>query len=225
MKNRLILLILIFSLTISLFSFNLSFSQNRNMFRRSIFQPGDAISIEVIEIELQAGRDANTFNINKDYSIARDGTIYMPLIGKLKVVGLDQEGLTALIAEKYSAYFSEPFITVTPLIRIVLMGAFNRPGSYRIDPEASLWDLIEMADGPGDGCDLNSISVVRGGEIVIDNLLMSFEQGHSLKEIGVRSGDQIKAKYISKITARQIMDYTRFGISLISLYFVMQRYK
>ena len=102
------------------------------------------------------------------------------------------------------------------------MGSFNKPGSYRIDPKESLWELIDMAGGPTSDCDLNSMKVQRRGQIVNRNLLSSFEEGHSLEEIGVNSGDQIISKAKPQIGIKEILDYTRFGISLIILYLQIQ---
>ncbi|MBN2010326.1 polysaccharide biosynthesis/export family protein [candidate division KSB1 bacterium] len=195
-----------------------SSAQTMKVLNRSVFQPGDAVRIEIMEVEVQSKLSAANFNINGDYTIDKEGTIFMPLIGTLKVTGHDQESLTKLIADKYSPYFSEPFIKVVPLIRMVLIGAFNKPGSYRIDPDESLWELISYADGPADGCDLKTLRVKRGGRIVIKNLLSSFEQGHSLRDIGVRSGDQVEALFKDRVTMRDVIDYTNFLVSLAVLY-------
>ena len=58
----------------------------------------------------------------------------------------------------------------------------------------------------------------RGGRVVIKDLLASFEQGHSLKDIGVRSGDQVEAEFKDRLTMRDIIDYTNFLVSLAVLY-------
>lgn len=218
--------ILMITIAFSQITTSISYSQRRTKFRRSQFQPGDAVRISIIEVMHTSEREGTAnFNINDEYSISREGTIFMPLVGKIKVAGYNQESLIELLAQKFSPYFKEPFITVTPLIRLTLMGAFNKPGSYRIDPNASLWELIKMAEGPTSSCDLNSLRVERGGEVVMKDLLSSFERGYSLKEIGVRSGDQIMSNDKRHFGLKEILDYTRFGISLIILYLQIQYYK
>lgn len=199
--------------------------QTTSRSRYSIFQPGDAIQISIMEImDYQSSRGGSVLTINDVFSISRKGVIFMPLIGEVKVAGHNEQTLTEVLAEKFNPYFKEPFITVVPLIRVTLMGAFNKPGSYRIDPNESLWELIDMADGPDSDCDLESISVKRGGDVVIENLLTSFEKGYSLEEIGVRSGDQIIAEYQSHFGLREILDWGRFGITLVVLYLQIQQY-
>jgi protein involved in polysaccharide export with SLBB domain len=186
------------------------------------FYPGDAVRISVIEIGRSA--DRVTFNISGDYKINSLGYIMLPLIGSVKVVGHDRVSLATQLVELYSPYLKEPYITTMPLIRVTLMGAFNKPGSYRISPESSLWELIERADGPDENCDLNSIRVERGGRILLKNMLEQFEKGYSLDDIGIRSGDQIIAKGKSSLGFRDIMNYTYFVMTAISLYFTIRNY-
>lgn len=186
------------------------------------FYPGDAVRISVIEI----GRttDRGTLNISGDYKVNSLGFIMLPLIGDVKVVGHDRISLAKQLVELYSPYLKEPYITAIPLIRVSLMGAFNRPGSYRINPESSLWELIEMAEGPRENCDLNSMRVERGGKVMQKNLLQQFERGHSLEDIGIRTGDQIIVKDRSSFGFRDIMNYTYFVMTSISLYFSIRNY-
>ncbi len=186
------------------------------------FYPGDAVRITVIELE--RGTDRRTLDLSGDYTISSMGYILLPLIGNVKVVGQDRVSLAKQLSELYSPYLKSPYITTTPLIRLTLMGAFNKPGSYRINPESSLWELINMADGPKENCDLNSIRVERGGRVVIKNLLEEFEKGHSLQDIGIRSGDQIISKGRATLGIGDIMSYTYFVMSAVSLYFTIKNY-
>lgn len=186
------------------------------------FNPGDAVRISVIE--LGRGMDRSPLNISGDYTINSSGYIALPIVGNVKAVGNDRNSLAKNLVELYSPYLKEPYITTTPLIRITLMGAFNKPGSYRISPESSLWQLIELAGGPKEDCDLNSIRVERGGKVLMKNMLEQFERGHSLEDIGVRSGDQIIAKGRSSFGLREIMNYSYFIMTAVSMYFSIKNY-
>lgn len=186
------------------------------------FYPGDAVRINVIEIEQSA--DRKSLELSGDYTISSMGYIMLPLIGNVKVVGHDRVSLAKQLVELYNPYLKSHYITTMPLIRITLMGAFNKPGSYRISPEGSLWELIDMAEGPKENCDLNSIRVERGGRVVIKNLLEEFEKGHSLLDIGIKSGDQIISKGKSQLGFGDIMSYTYFLMSAVSLYFTIKNY-
>jgi len=204
-----------------LFSHSSAIGAPKNLSKNE-FYPGDAVRITVIEISRSSER--GTLNLSGDYKINSLGYIMLPLIGNVKVIGHDRISLAKHLVELYSPYLKEPYITTMPLIRVTLMGAFNKPGSYRISPESSLWELIEMAEGPKENCDLNSMRVERSGKIVMENLLDQFERGHSLGDIGIRSGDQIFAKGKSNFGFREIMNYTYFVMTAISLYFSIRNY-
>jgi protein involved in polysaccharide export with SLBB domain len=186
------------------------------------FYPGDAVRISVIELDRSP--DRKTIDINGDYTINSMGQIMLPIVGNVKVVGYDRIGLSKQLVELYSPYLREPYIATTPMIRVTLMGSFNRPGAYRINPESSLWQLVEMAEGPKENCDLNSIRVERGGKVVIKNLLSQFERGYSLQDIGIKSGDQIFSENRSSFGFRDIMNYTYFVMTAVSLYFSIKNY-
>ncbi len=199
------------------------FAQDKNYISKNEFYPGDAMTIEFIDVYKQKG--GSSINLNGEYAIDSRGYIMLPLIGAVKVTGYNRYTLAEKLAELYKPYFTEPYISITPLIRITVRGPFYKPGAYRISPQASLWDLIEMAGGPRDNCDLTSISVVRNDEVVITDLLAGFEKGYSLEDIGVQSGDQIVAEVKKNFSVRQIFEYLRFGMSLLSLYILILRWE
>lgn len=213
----------ILSFLITCFVFNATsvYSLPQNLSKNE-FYPGDAVRINVIEIGRSTERVA--INISNDYKINSLGQIMLPLIGNVKVIGHDRISLAKHLVELYSPYLKEPYISTMPLIRVILMGAFNKPGSYWISPESSLWELIEMAEGPKEDCDLNSLRVERGGRVLLKNLLEQFERGHSLEDINIKSGDQIIAKGRSSFGLREIMNYTYFIMTAISLYLSIRNY-
>ena len=181
----------------------------------TIFQPGDAVRIQIWELFRQDPRD---LNLSNDYAINAEGFIIMPLIGEVKVVGLTSYELMQVIEEKFRAYLKDPYIYVRPLIRLTMQGAFNRPGSYRTDPSSSLWDLVALSGGPTSRCDLTNMRVERGGEITIKKLLDSFERGHSLEDVGIKSGDQIIAPEKSRLNIWQLVQIVNLFASITLLY-------
>ncbi|MBN2030722.1 polysaccharide biosynthesis/export family protein [bacterium] len=173
----------------------------------TIFRPGDAVRIQVMKLDLEAvGNDI----LSGDYGIDSRGYIIMPLIGEVRVSGLTEVELMQSLREKLEAYMKNLYVSVRPLIRVTMQGAFQRPGAYRIDPSASLHDLVTLAGGPTYNCDLSGMVVERGGKVVKKNLLESFEEGYSLEDAGIESGDQIIAP------AQGRMDFY-FYINIINL--------
>jgi protein involved in polysaccharide export with SLBB domain len=181
----------------------------------TIFQPGDAVRIHVWELYQE---QATSINLNGDYPINQAGFIIMPLIGEVKVRGLTVYELMNTLQEKLKEYLHNPYIEVHPLIRLVMQGAFNRPGSYRVDPANSLWDLVAEAGGPAANCDLKKMAVERGGKVVIKDLLQSFENGYSLEEVGIESGDQIIAYPRGTIDIATLLVIINLFASMFILY-------
>lgn len=191
--------------------------------KKNEFYPGDGMLLTFVDIYKDANK--KSFDIGGEYLIDTRGYIMMPLIGTFKVIGYNRFTLAEKIKEEYKSYFTEPFISITPLIRITLQGPFYRPGSYRVNRDDSLWDLIDRAGGPRYNCNLKSLRVVRNNKVVIKNLLTGFEKAHSLAELGIQSGDQIRAKEKTEITVRVILDYIRFVMSIFSIYLLIKRYQ
>ncbi|MBN2102759.1 polysaccharide biosynthesis/export family protein [bacterium] len=186
----------------------------------TVFQPGDAIRIHVWELYED---DQKNPNLSADYPIHQDGSIIIPLIGQIMVKGLTVHELQKLLEEKLKAYLRNPYVMIRPLIRVTMQGAFNRPGSYRVDPSHSLWDLVAAAGGPRADCDLRKIWVERGGQVVIDELLRSFEKGYSLEEVGIETGDQIIAPRRSGLNLNVIIGIVNLVASIVLLYLRLRR--
>ncbi|NQT24439.1 polysaccharide biosynthesis/export family protein [candidate division KSB1 bacterium] len=188
----------------------------------TIFQPGDAVRIQVWELYSEGGNSTLGRNMSQDYPISPGGYIIMPILGEVKVKGLTVYELMQDLQEKLREYMRNPLVYVQPLIRLTLQGAFNRPGALRVPPSSSLWDVIAIAGGPRGDCDLSKISIERGGRVIIKGLLNSFEQGYSLEDIGVESGDQIVAPTRSRLNLYTLIGIINLLTSVALLYLRLQ---
>ncbi len=180
--------------------------------------PGDAIRVQIWQMFKSPQASGSIPNLNGDYVLDPNGDIFMPYVGLIHIAGKTPGEIGTLIKEKYAAFLTEPFIYVRPLMRVTVRGAVARPGSYRIDPNSSLWDLLDLAGGPTNRADLRKINVVRGDKEVVKNLLRAFEQAYSLKEVGVKSGDQVVIPVRRSFTLQTLITYLNFGVSVALLY-------
>lgn len=178
------------------------------------FKPGDAIRLQIWQPWRISEGKAEILGLNGDYAVNSQGYTTLPLIGEIKTIGLNRQTLAARLKEKYSPFIKDPYIMVTPLIRVTLQGSVNRPGAYLIPPTASLWELVEMATGPTQNAELKKMRSERGGRVVSKNLLRSFEKGYSLQEIGILSGDQIIIPGKNKFTYRDALVLATFGLQV-----------
>lgn len=189
------------------------------------FRAGEGV--RVIVLEKSEGKDAagrrQDLNIAGDYLIDQGGYIYIPYLrAPIKAAGLLPDSLARRIRDDlFNDLTIKPPIEqifCMPLIRVAVMGAVQRPGSYLIRAKESLWDLVNLAGGPANGADVRKIKVMRGGRTVSKNLLEGFENAHSLEQLGVRSGDQVIMPTYSRFTADDFLRYTSFALSAAVLY-------
>ncbi len=138
------------------------------------------------------------------------------------MVGHSTQSLADDLREKLSVYLQEPIIVVEPLIRVTMMGAFRRPGTYLISPDASFWELVNLAGGPDDNANLKKMVVERGGKVVKKNILGGFERAYTLQEMNIFSGDQVFVPIKKEFRVRDAFEIVRFGITLINLYLLIQ---
>jgi polysaccharide export outer membrane protein len=184
------------------------------------FQRGDGVRVAVWRDPSREGVNIQGLGITGDYTIDNRGSIQMPLIGEVRVVGSTPEGLATAIKEKYAAYISDMIVICYPLIRISVLGAVQKPGSYFIERRTTLWELIEIAGGLDGQANIKKIQIQRSGKIVAEDLMSGYEKATSLDELRVQSGDQVLVPGRSRITMRTIIEVTRFTLSLATFIIV-----
>ena len=144
-------------------------------------RPGDVVRIVVWGHQELSGE----FPIDENYDL-----LY-PLIGPINVRNLSVAQLRERLNTDLSQLFQRPFIAVTPLFRVAVLGEVVKPGLYSADPTLTIFDLIAMAGGPAQDANQSKLQLLRGGE----NIRLSLEPAaiarSTLQELGVRSGDQV----------------------------------
>ncbi|MBW4657304.1 MAG: SLBB domain-containing protein [Drouetiella hepatica Uher 2000/2452] len=156
---------------------------------------GDQISVTIFQVE--------------QYSLAStdvliDGTLNLPLVGKIPVAGLTLDQATAALSAAYAQFLRRPIVTLSLLtrrpIQIGIAGEVGNPGSYTIKQEATefptLTGLLKTAGGPTGIADVRRIQVRRpqqsGLEQVINVDLWEFIQTGDLRyDMTLRDGDRV----------------------------------
>jgi len=206
----------------SLYAQSAQFIQGNNSFtkekKESVFIPGDAIEISVFP-------DTTSF-LNNVYPIDGAGYVFLPKIGKTKITDKSQEEFTNFLKEVYRKDLRFPYIKVRPLIRISVLGGVQKPGLYFIDPDYSLWNVIQLVGGTLNEDGLKKMKWERDKKVVKDNLIPFLQSGVSLGEIGLKSGDQIwvpspnRPNIFTKINT--FLPYITFGLSMYTFYLYIQ---
>ena len=85
---------------------------------------GDLISLDIFQVEEYSG----------EYPVLVDGTISLPLVGRVDVRGLSLKKTSEVVSEKYKTYLKRPIISVGLVaprpLRIGIAGEVDNPGAY-----------------------------------------------------------------------------------------------
>ncbi len=141
-------------------------------------------------IRIYAFPDTNSF-INGFYPVDGKGRIYLPIIGKMDVTGMSEKDFLDSLKAQYISYLRYPNLQVRRLIRISLLGGFQKPGLYFIDPDYSLWDAVFQTNGTIREDGLKRMKWERDRKIVSDDIIPFYQSGQPLSTIGFHSGDQL----------------------------------
>ena len=144
-------------------------------------RPGDVVRIVVWGHTELSGE----FPIDENYDL-----VY-PLIGPINVRNLSVTQLRERLNSDLSQLFQRPFIAVTPLFRVAMLGEVLRPGLYSVDPTLTVFDVIALAGGPTRDANQNKLQLIRGGENIRISLEPAAIARSTLRELGMRSGDQV----------------------------------
>jgi polysaccharide export outer membrane protein len=121
----------------------------------------DELVIVVNALDAEAARPFNKSSVSvsldildargreriQTYRVDPDGNINFPVLGKLKIAGLNRAQATQMLQEKLSDYIKDPIVDIeTVNYRITVIGEVNRPGTYTATNERiTLVEALSMA--------------------------------------------------------------------------------
>ena len=157
--------------------------------------PGDSYSMSVY----------NQPTLSSTILIMPDGTASLPLVGILKLGGMNMEDAVELIENRMSRYLRDPLVTLSPVnvsgFYFTIAGRVNEPGNYPVSlGQTRLLDVIATAGGfetglfHGDSvelADLDNAYIRRNGKKLPVNFKKLILDGDDLYNIPVLNGDYI----------------------------------
>ncbi len=119
--------------------------------------PGDLLELKVFQVD----------ELSQTVRVSEDGSITLPLLGRVMVEGLTQEGvvqkLTALLQAKY---VKNPQVTIFikeyKNQQVAVIGAVEKAGSYELVGRKNLLQIISMAGGFSETAG-NEVFILREG--------------------------------------------------------------
>jgi protein involved in polysaccharide export with SLBB domain len=171
-------------------------------------RPGDIVRVTVWGQEAYSGQ----------FEIDERGILEYPGLGEINATDLTVLELRDKIRKGLENVFNSPYVTVHPQFRMAVLGSVEKPGLYTVDPTLSVLDVVAMAGGPGSGGNLNKVKLLRDGR-EMQLRLQGGIKGHTLEEIGVRSGDEIIVphKFFSRDNTLLFFQIVQIAVSVVLL--------
>ncbi|HET6527553.1 MAG TPA: polysaccharide biosynthesis/export family protein [Balneolaceae bacterium] len=119
-------------------------------------RPGDQVEILVWQQP----------NFNTSTTVSGMGTIVMPLLGEIQVVGMTRDELKRKLRQELSRYIKND-INLTVSIRstdnmmVSVFGMVSEPDNYPVVDKASILKVLSMAGGPSEQADLRNVKIYR----------------------------------------------------------------
>lgn len=155
---------------------------------------GDVVNVAIFRVPQYSGES----------QVLVDGTLNLPLVGKVNVNGLSLEAASDIISTRYGQYLRRPLITLSLLnrrpLQIAIAGEVSRPGSYTIEQNSTqssrLSQLIETAGGITQSADLSQVQVRRPQsdgtqQVATVDLWDLIQNGNLNQDVTLRDGDAI----------------------------------
>ena len=157
--------------------------------------PGDTYNLSVY----------NQPSLSSIILIAPDGTASLPLVGIVKLGGMNLEDATKLIEYRLTRYLRDPLVTLAPAsvsgFYFTIAGRVNNPGNFPVSiGQTRLLDALAMAQGFATGlfngdsvelADLDTAFIRRNGKYLPVDFKKLVYEGDDLHNIPVLNGDYI----------------------------------
>ncbi|WP_207532688.1 polysaccharide biosynthesis/export family protein [Desertivirga arenae] len=166
-------------------------------------KPGDQISVrnlQNIEFGAQGTATAGSSSNNETlYIIDPEGTVNLPVVGKVQVGGLTRREATIRLQELYSkTLFKDPIIAISIVnLKVTMLGEFNTQGNFLIERDnVSLIEILGQAGGLTEKADPKKIKIIRGDKSNPEIIYVNLKDINSLgnRKLVLQSGDIIYAE-------------------------------
>jgi polysaccharide export outer membrane protein len=144
-------------------------------------RPGDIVKIQVF------GHD----ELSGEYPVDEQYLLLMPIIGEFSVRDMPVTELRRRIRAEFGQLYTQSFVSIIPLFRVAVLGEVNRPGLYSVDPTMTIYDVLATAGGATRDAKGGDTKLIRAGQQVPVPVDAAWLARATLRELGVRSGDQI----------------------------------
>ena len=144
-------------------------------------RPGDVIKVQVFGHEELTG----------EFPVDENDSLLLPIVGGFSVRDMTVTDLRTRIRREFGQLYTQSFVSVTPLFRVAVVGEVVRPGLYSVDPTLNIYDVLANAGGTTRFANEGNMRLIRNGQQLRLPIDAASLARATLREIGVRSGDQV----------------------------------
>ncbi len=152
-----------------------------SIMRSLTLRPGDVVKIQVF------GHD----ELSGEYPVDENDSLLLPIVGSIFTRDLNITELRARIRREFGQLYTQSFVSITPLFRVAVLGEVIAPGLYSVDPTMTIYDLLARAGGPSRLAKTDQMRLLRAGRPFALSLRAEAVARATIRELGVRSGDQL----------------------------------
>jgi len=146
-----------------------------------MLRPGDVVKVQVF------GHD----ELSGEFPVDETFNLMLPIIGEFSVKDMTVTELRARVRREFAQLYTQSFVSVVPMFRVSVLGEVMHPGLFSVDPTMTLYEVIAMAGGSTRNARESKIRLIRGGQQVALPINSDALARATIREIGVRSGDQV----------------------------------
>lgn len=163
--------------------------------------PDDKLLLDVFGVNLS----------QQELKVSAEGTVYIKYAGPVQVNGLTVEEASQIINRKLVKYYpalasgqTKAILTLTGIrtIRIMVLGASKKPGTYNLTSLATLFNALYVSGGPMNDGSFRNIELIRNSKTIVKADLYDFLLNGSQKSnVRLMDNDIIKIPFAkTKIT-------------------------
>jgi polysaccharide export outer membrane protein len=185
----------------------------------NVIRPEDELSIRnlqnkslIVGLRLD---DLTQPQTNTVYKVDGDGNIFLPILGKMRIAGLNRMQAAAKIQMAYQAQeLKDPIIDVQIVnMYVTVLGEVNKQGKFLISREdLQLIDLLGEVGGLTTDANKKSIKIIRGDRSDPEVILVNLDKYDFLKDKNLRlkSGDVVYVEPKRGLNFHNLKGYAGF---------------